>query len=170
MQEYIFLVFSVIAVISALFVVTRKNIVHAALFLLLTMFCVAGIYILLYAEFLAAVQILLYAGSVLVMFVFVIMAVDIKEPKEFVSTKKKSGRAFIAAAIIFLELVSMFVQAVVSPQKGQYTLDKIVSMGGNTQAIGTVLYTQYLLPFEIASLLLLVAILGAVILTKRRRG
>ena len=170
MQESLFIVLSLIAVISAFFVVTRRNIVHAALFLLLTMFSLAGVYILLYAEFLAAVQILLYSGTVLVMFVFVIMSVDLKDSGEHFPGKGRWVGAFIASAIILVELLFMFVQAVVSPLKGSYTLDKIASMGGNTSAIGMVLYTKYLLPFEIASVLLLVAVLGAVVLTKKRRG
>jgi len=153
---------------SAMMVVTRKNPVHAALFLVLAFFCVAGIYVILSAEFLAAVQILVYAGGILVLFLFVIMLVPL-EPEGMrkpVRTARNVAWSLLSALLVAGVLMTFFRGAQPVGQGG--SVDTLVAYGGNIEAVGMELYRRYLLPFEIASILLLVAMIGAVVLARRQ--
>ena len=167
MIMFIYAILAIISVISGILMITRRNVVHSALFLLLTMFCLAGIYLLLYQEFLAVLQILLYAGTVMVLFIFVVMAVNIKDPKETWLTPKRWILGVLVGILGLIELFVILVQTVFKGEKGVFSLSKISELGGNTQAIGHILYTKYLLPFELASIILLVAMIGAIVLTRR---
>jgi NADH-quinone oxidoreductase subunit J len=158
------------AVISGLFVITRRNAVHSALALIVTLLSVAGLYLMLYAPFVAGVQIIVYAGGIMVLFLFVIMLVNI----ERVSKDRQFNRIWPIGLAASCALLALFMSAFA---KGKDLLpDRLIQLpeASNTQQIAGFLYGesgqmgQYTLAFEIASLLLLVAILGAVIMTKKR--
>ena len=164
LELVIFYTFAVIAVVSALLVITRQNAVHSAMFLAATLLSVAGVFLSLRAEFLAGVQVIVYVGGVLVLFVFVIMLV----PTDRVLIERRYNRqsrlVIIVAALLAGELVYALYQGSGFPA---VTGDVAPAVEGNSEWVGTVLYQNYLLPFEIASILLLVAIIGAVVLSKK---
>ena len=158
------------AVISALFVITRRNAVHSALALIVTLLAVAGLYLMLYAPFVAGVQIIVYAGGIMVLFLFVIMLVNVERS----SKERQFNRIWPVGLAAACALMALFVSALV---KGRALFpERLVKLseGTNTQDIAKALYGdagrmgQYTFAFEIASLLLLVAILGAVIMTKKK--
>lgn len=148
-------------------VVTRRNPVHSVLWMLVLFIHIAALYLFLNAEFLAAIQIIVYAGAILVLFLFVIMLLNLKKEE----TEKKYQRQWPIGAGIGVLLAIFFVMIVgkitVLPPLGKYTIEAIKTEG-HIMSIGKVLYTTYLLPFEIASLVLLVAIIGAVVLAKKK--
>jgi NADH-quinone oxidoreductase subunit J len=160
----VFYIFAIVAVVSALLVITRQNAVHSAMFLAATLVAVAGVFLSLRAEFLAGVQVIVYVGGVLVLFVFVIMLV----PTDRVLIERRYNRqsriVLVVAALLFGELVYALYQGGGFPVA---TGEVEAAVEGNSEWVGTVLYQNYLLPFEIASILLLVAIIGAVVLSKK---
>jgi len=161
--SYFFYVFASLAVLSGVMVVTRKNPVHSAMFLVFAFFCVAGIYITLSAEFLAAVQVLVYAGGIVVLFLFVIMLV----PLSGGIRRLPVGRGIVAlllAGSVAVTMMGIYARAAGSEMSSAIQADSAM---GNIEAVGTELYTRYLLPFEVASVLLLVAMIGAVVLARR---
>jgi NADH-quinone oxidoreductase subunit J len=166
-DQILFYCLSAIAILSALMVITRRNPVHSAMFLITTLFCVAGIYLQLHAEFLAAVQVIVYVGGIMVLFLFVIMLVNL----EVVSTERRFNKQWIIALIASVALLVEFGYVIL---RGKTSLLPPVTGPAqdltrkNSEQVGLMLYQNYMLPFEIASLLLLVAIIGAVILAKRR--
>jgi len=165
----LFYIFAAIAVISALLVITRKNVVHSAVCLAATLLSVAGIFLTLHAEFLAGVQVIVYVGGILVLFVFVIMLISVEKAIH----EKQFSRQWLLGLAVSLLLVGELVFAIT---RGKQSLlpaaveppQSALGLTGNSQLIGEGLYTNYLLPFEIASILLLVAIVGAVALAKRK--
>ena len=159
-----------LAVFSGLLVITRRNAVHSALALIVTLLSVAGLYLMLYAPFVAGVQIIVYAGGIMVLFLFVIMLVNIDRS----SKERQFNRIWPVGLAAACALLALFVSAIA---KGKALLpDRMMPLpeSSNTQQIATMLYGeagrmgQYTFAFEIASLLLLVAILGAVIMTKKK--
>lgn len=164
LEIIIFYLFALIAVVSAILVITRQNAVHSAMFLAATLLAVAGIFLSLQAEFLAGVQVIVYVGGVLVLFVFVIMLV----PTDRALIERRYNRqvriAMVVAALLAVELIWVLSHgSSLAVPAG----DVQAPVEGNSQWVGTVLYQEYLLPFEIASILLLVAIIGAVVLSKK---
>ena len=165
----LFYIFAGIAVISAILVITRQNVVHSAAFLGAALFAVAGIFLTLHAEFLAGVQVIVYVGGILVLFVFVIMLIAVERAEHERQYNRQWTIALITSAILIGEIGyglyqgrdSLVLPAAVVPAAG-------AAAAGNSELVGTALYTVYLLPFEIASILLLVAIVGAVVLAKKR--
>jgi NADH-quinone oxidoreductase subunit J len=167
---WFFYVLAGLAVASGAAVITRRNAVHAALALIVTLLSVAGLYLMLYAPFVAGVQIIVYAGGIMVLFLFVIMLVNIERS----SKERRFNRMWPVGLVAACALMVLFISAFV---KGRALFpDRIVQLseGSNTQLIAGLLYGeagrmgQYTFAFEIASLLLLVAILGAVIMTKKK--
>src|SRR3954470_13556582 len=161
---FFFYFLSAVAIVSALLTITRRNPVHSALALIFTLLSVAGLYLMLYAPFVAGVQIILYAGGIMVLFLFVIMLVSI-EKAEIEEQFNKQWHVSLAAAIV---LGALFIYAYwrgheIFPQRMV-----LMPEAQNTQQVGLWLYGRYLLPFEVASLLLLVAIIGAVVMAKKR--
>ena len=146
-------------------VIVHRNAVYSALFLIITLFALAGHFVLLNAPFIAAVHIIVYAGAIMVLFLFVLMLLDLK--KDEGSLKSRRPMQFVGsfiAGILVIELGVMLkagANAMPDAASGQV---------GSTRAIGQLLFTQYLFPFEIASVLLLSAIIGAVILAKHKLG
>ncbi len=167
LNQLFFGYYAFVIVFTSLLVVTRKNPVHSVLWMLLMFFHVAGLYLFLNAEFMAAVQIIVYAGAILVLYVFVIFLLNLKqelEEEQFVGEWPVGLAAALSIAItIMIPLIGMKVKPV-----GKWGIEA-VTKETHTVALGTVLYTDFLLPFEIASLILLVAIIGAIVLAKGRR-
>ena len=167
LQQFIFGYFAVIMIALSILVVTGRNPVHAVLWMLILFVHIAGLYLFLNAEFLAAIQIIVYAGAILVLFLFVIMLLNLKKEE---TVKKYQTQWPIGAgigvlfAIFFVLIVS---KIAVLPPLGKYSVDFIKSEG-TLMTVGKVLYTEYLFPFEVASIVLLVAIIGAVVLAKRK--
>ena len=167
-QYIVFVVFSIMVMGAALRVITSKNPVHAALFLVLAFSCSSVLWLLLEAEFLAIVLVLVYVGAVMVLFLFVVMMLDIN------LTAIRDGyiRYMPVAALIAFALVVQMI-FVVGPQ--HFGLQHFVppppavAAYSNTEVLGKVLYTEYLYPFEIAGAILLVAIIAAISLTMRKR-
>lgn len=165
--QIIFYVFSITAVISALCVIATKNPVHGVLFLVLTFFASAGIWMLLNAEFLSLILVLVYVGAVMTLFLFVVMMLSMK----IINAQEGFVRYMPLVALIVLLLVGLIVMAV-SPDHFGLTLVSVpVSFSSdysNIADLGSVLYTNYAYPFEIAAVLLLTAIVAAIALTHRK--
>lgn len=168
-EAVIFYLFAAISVAAALGVVIARSPVRSALSLAVVFVSLAVMYILLNAPFLAVAQIMIYAGAVLILFLFVIMVLN---PKIDVVGGRPSVQA-IAAIIATVILVSLLVGVLsvgqIAPATGPFT-PEFVSQQGHVQIIGNLLYSQFLLPFEIASVLLLVAIVGAMTLARREKN
>jgi NADH-quinone oxidoreductase subunit J len=161
---FFFYFLSAVAVISALLVITRKNAVHSALALIFTLLSLAGLYLMLYAPFVAGVQIILYAGGIMVLFLFVIMLVSLEQAQKQDQFNKQWHIGLVAALILGALLMFVYTRGIsVFPEPAVKLVENL-----NTQEVGVLLYRNYLLPFEIASLLLLVAIVGAVVMAKKR--
>jgi NADH-quinone oxidoreductase subunit J len=160
--QYIFWFLSFLALMSALMVVFSRNPVYSVLFLIVTFFAIAGHYILLSAQFLAAVHIIVYAGAIMVLFLYVIMMLNLNQDAE---PKKKTYIRVIAVVAIGLMLITL-----TGALKGAtvYTPELTQNIGvGTVEALGKVLFGQYLLPFEVSSILFLSAMVGAVYLSKK---
>ena len=163
MQDALFYTFAFLTLMFGFLVIANpfsRNPVTSAMFLVLTIVSLAGLFVLLHAFFLAAVQVLVYAGAVMVLFLFVIMLLDLKaEEQRRIKLLGVVGGVFSAAAILGIFLWS-FLNSPVEVMESR-------SLEGGTVALGRLLFTQYLLPFEIISVLLLVAIVGVVLLSKK---
>jgi NADH-quinone oxidoreductase subunit J len=152
----------------AIMVITTQNTVHSVLFLVLDFLFVAALYVLLGAEFLAAIQILVYAGGIVVLYLFVVMLVNLKRPPEAHSDPhRKTKLGFGLAAAVLAELALLAVRSSGMPVRPIVEVAAVPGITGNTAVVGWMLYTSYLIPFEIASMLLLVAMIGAIVLAKR---
>jgi len=161
METVLFILFGAIAVCGAIMVVTRKSPMASALYLILTLFAVAALFVLRQAHFLAAVQVIVYAGAVVVLFVFVIMLINVPEdrlPVERATTMRVLG--VLAAGFFILE-------SAVLARRSSMPIGPAVEVG-TVEAVGRALFTDYLLAFEITSVLLLAAVIGAIALAKRK--
>jgi NADH-quinone oxidoreductase subunit J len=162
-EDVLFYVFAALTLLCGAFVIANpfsRSPVTSAMFLVLTIISMTGLFVLLHAFFLAAVQIIVYAGAVLVLFVFVIMLLDLKEEQ-----RRKIKFFGVAAGLVSVGcLVSIFVKSLASlkPAAALPTLE------GETYALGKLLFTHYTLPFEIVSVLLLVAMIGVILLSKKK--
>ena len=151
----------------AVLVVSTKDTVHSVLFLVLDFLFVAALYVLLDAAFLAAIQVLVYAGGIIVLYLFVVMLVNLKRPPEAhhdPSRRTKLGFGLAAAVLLELGAIAVYSSARPAPAIAPAAA---LPVTGNTEQVGWLLYTSYLIPFEIASMLLLVAMIGAIVLAKR---
>jgi len=158
--------FSIVMVVISLLIITRKNPVHSILWMLALFFHIAGLYLFLNAEFLAAVQLILYAGAILVLFLFVIMMLNLKQE---VMDVRFSGDWPIAIFVggTILVLILLAITTLTQGPLGSYTIEA-VQAETHARVLGRVLYTEFLFPFEIASLILLIAVVGAMVLAKKR--
>lgn len=172
MEEIVFYLIAFITILAALRVVIGRNAVHSALWLVLVFFCFGGLYVLLRAEFVAAIQIIVYAGAIMVLFLFVIMLLRVDRAEELLSRHRIQRMVGVILGIALLAGVGITVLVDILPGKsGDKSLEAVTAQaGGNTQALAQALFTDYLLPFEATSVLLLAAIVGAVVLAKRKRG
>lgn len=164
METLLFYFVALVAVGSAVLVVTCKNPVNSALALVNTFFCLATFYVMLNAPFMAAIQIMVYAGAIMVLIVFVIMLLNLGS----VSAKKVThavGGALLMAALVLFQTIYFLNRSDATGAEGEAAA--LVKSVGHTEAIGREMFVNFLLPFEITSILLLVAIVGAVVLAKR---
>jgi NADH-quinone oxidoreductase subunit J len=160
-----FYVLAFVVVVSALLVITRRNPVHSAIYLIVTLLAVALIYLQLQAEFLAAVQIILYVGGIMVLFLFVIMLVRLDVTTRQRPFNRQWLVAGLASMVLLVELAAVVYLGRDTAALPAASAD---ALQPNTELIGRTLFQSYMLPFEIASLLLLVAMVGAVLMAKRR--
>jgi len=162
MTLYIFLTLAVVSVITALLMVFSKNPVHSVLYLILTFFSIAGQYVLLNAQFLAVVHIIVYAGAIMVLFLFVLMLLNLNKDTE----PQKSNRWKLSAAIAAGSLLVTLVGAM----RGSIQVNSPAEANGQVglvENLGKVLFTDFVVPFEIAGILFLAAMVGAVLVGKR---
>ncbi|MFM6961288.1 MAG: NADH-quinone oxidoreductase subunit J, partial [Polynucleobacter victoriensis] len=167
-KTLLFYIFSAILVIAALRVITARNPVHAALFLVLSFFTAAGIWMLLHAEFLAILLVLVYVGAVMVLFLFVVMMLDLDLDHMRKGFKQFMPVASLVGAVIVAEMSIVLIRGFIGTAQPVQALSPEVA-ANNTKALGTLLYTEYLFSFEVAGVILLVAIIASVALTLRRR-
>lgn len=164
MGDIAFYIFAGLTLIFALLVVANpfsRNPVTSAMFLVLTIASMAGLFVLLHAFFLAAVQILVYAGAVMVLFLFVIMLLDLKEEERRRINLFGLGAGLVSVGAVAAILIRLMTKT--NPGTGM----PAPGLEGDTIALGTALFTKYLLPFEVLSLLLLVAMVGVILLSKK---
>ena len=162
MDQLFFGYFAGVIAVTAILVVALRNPIYSALSLLIMFFHVAGLYVTLHAEFLAAVQIIVYAGAILVLYLFVVMLLNLHQDDRYHSQWRAA--VFVGAPLLVEFLVLIAGSHAATPQA---IMPAEAGSGENTLAIGTVLFSTYLFPFEVASLILLVAMIGAIILAKR---
>ena len=167
-QTFVFYAFAAVLVFAGLRVITTRNPVHAALWLVLSFFSAAGVWLLLQAEFLAIALVLVYVGAVMVLFLFVVMMLDVNFDK---MRERFKSYIPVAATVGILVLVEMALVLLGGYLGGERTVAPPAAAAGfsNTKALGLQIYTDYAFPFEIAAMILLVAIIAAIALTHRRR-
>ena len=163
MIVYLFILLAVLAIGSALAMVMNKNVVNSALFLVINMVSLAGIYLLLNAQFLAVIQILVYAGAIMVLFLFVIMLLNVEdEEKLFDKFRVKYFLAFILGAAV----VGQIFYSIAGVTDMLPEISSNMAEIGTVEAAGDVLYTKYLLPFEMTAILLTAAVVGALMIAQ----
>jgi NADH-quinone oxidoreductase subunit J len=190
MPFLVFFIVGTVAVASAILVISMRNPVHSALFLLLTFLCVAILFVIKSAEFVAAVQVLVYAGGIMVLFLFVVMLINVRHlPEERVLSQFWKGGLAVGVGLLILfaaivrpgvyheptgspkdlRTVKTYRMKKVTNPDGSVTRQRVArkTVVGNSEAVGMALYREYLVPFEVASLFLLVAMIGAIVIGKR---
>jgi|SRR5581483_1139048 len=162
-----FYIFAAMVLGGGILTITRRNAVHSAIFLILSLLGVAGLYLLQQAEFLFAVQIVLYIGGIMVLFLFVIMLVNLDLAAR---ERQFSGQWWVALACVILVGAEIFYFLAKGAAAFRFARPSEISQPaqGNVEALADNLFGQYLLPFEIASVLLLVAVVGSVVMAKKR--
>ena len=166
-EPFLFAMFAGVAITCALGVVFHRNPVHCALLLVGVLLSLAGVFILLHAQFVAALQVIVYAGAIMVLFLFVVMLLNVKGESPLLTPGAAKGFGFLFALLVAVELFWTVLQpggegGVAGPQAA------LPDDFGSPAAIGRQLYTVWLFPFEVTSILLLVAVVGAVVLAKRK--
>ena len=168
MEAYLFYIMATVSVAAATYLIFEKNPVFSALYLIETMVCIAVLYILLQAQFIAAVQIIVYAGAIMVLFLFVIMLLNLNIKEETKDALPFQKIPAVLVGIALLTVICIVLRSkLLQGKQGEYTTAYVNSIG-NTKLIGNLLFTDYLLPFEITSILLFVAAIGAIMLAKRK--
>jgi NADH-quinone oxidoreductase subunit J len=169
-EKILFIVFAVLAVAGGIGTITRKNVVHALLLLVFTFLNVAAIFFLTQAYFLAVVQILVYAGAIMVLFFFVIMLLNLRMFAQEEQTHRRQRWVALGLSLLVLaEFVVVLAGITFTSARGGFTPEAVSEAGGGTKVFGEALFNNMLLPFEVASVVLLVAMVGAIILVKRER-
>lgn len=162
MEQFLFYFVSAIALISAAYFVSAKNPLYAILSLIVTFFSIAGLYVLLNAQFLGIVQIIVYAGAIMVLFIYILMMLNLNNEDE---SKKHNINKFIgiiSAGILFIGLLGAY-----KGLSGNSVAGKVDNTIGLTKNLGKLLFNEYVLPFELASILILAGIVGAVLIGKK---
>ena len=164
METVLFILLALSSILSALLVITTPSPIASALYLVVTFFCIAGFYVLLAAPLLAAIQIIVYAGAVLVLVLFVIMLLNLKRIEEKISRGWKS-----AGIVVTILLLGISFAAIAASTAVLVLGTASLPVGfGKVATLGTLLFTQYLYPFEVVSVLLLLAIVGAVAIIRKQ--
>jgi NADH-quinone oxidoreductase subunit J len=166
-----FYIFSVVILISSLMVITSKNPVHSVLFLILSFFNGAGLFIILHAEFLAMILIIVYVGAVAVLFLFVVMMLDFKISLDKNNILQYLPIGFFVGLIFISELMIVLINTKFDLSNIQILVNPMFKFENltNTEAIGSILYTDYILYFQLSGVILLVAMIGSIVLTLRTR-
>ena len=168
-----FYIFSVIAIISAIMVTASKNTVHSVFFLILDFISISCLFIMIGAEFLGMIMLIVYVGAVAVLFLFVVMMLNVAQQKNQWFLSKSSSRhipvGLIISAIIFFELIIVIGGWKYKPDLVNPVSTSLSSKISNTHSLGQVLYTDYIHIFQISGMILLVAMIGAIVLTYRQR-
>ncbi len=161
---FFFYFLSAVAIIGALMTITRRNPVHSALSLIFTLLAIAGLYLMLYAPFVAGVQIITYAGGIMVLFLFVIMLINLEQAE----LEEQFNKMWLVGLVATVALGGLLLYVYMKGHAIFPTTWVPKPEENNTQQIGIWLYRNYMMPFEVASVLLLVAIVGAVVMAKKR--
>jgi NADH-quinone oxidoreductase subunit J len=162
-NQLIFLYFAAVILVSAVLTITRRNPVHSVMFMLLLFFHIAGVFILLNAEFLAAVQLIVYAGAILILYLFVVMLLNVERE----STAARANRFWpwmVAFGVLIAGEVLVLIARGTFPTETEQPMQHA---GAGVKELGVLLYQKYMVPFEVASLILLVGLVGAVMLAKK---
>jgi len=166
MEHIFFFIVALVTIISSIMVITCRNPINSALSLILTFFCLATFYVMLDAPFMAAIQVIVYAGAIMVLIVFVIMLLNLRTD----STMRYRHAVAVGSIVGVLSLFEIFyflLRSGLTGTRGGLNKEMIERIG-HTELIGKSMFTDFLLPFEITSILLLIAIIGAVVLAKRK--
>ncbi len=169
LEAIAFYTFAVAILGFAVLVISTRNTVHSVLFLVINFLFVAALYVLMGAEFVAVIQVLVYAGGIVVLYLFVVMLVNLKRPPETHQDPRRRTRlGLVLSGAVLGELAAIVFYSVAHPSPAAARAASAAPIpGGNTERVGWLLYTDYLIPFEVASILLLVAMVGAIVLAKR---
>ena len=167
--DILFYLFATVLVVSAATVVSARNPVHSVLFLILAFFNAAALFLIAGAEFLSMILVIVYVGAVAVLFLFVVMMLDVDFVQLRSGFQKYLPVGGLVGAVLFVELLSVIGGWKLAPQAGQMRFAPIDTKISNTEAIGKILYTDYVFLFQAAGLVLLVAMIGAIVLTLRDR-
>ncbi len=165
MEKALFIIFAVFAVGTALNVLLQRNPLYSALSLIGTLAALSALYVTLRAQFIAAIQIIVYAGAIMVLFIFVIMLLN--EPKDAPQIDKRKGLRYLAIPFAALLMAEAFYVIRFVPNIAMPASDASARAVGTVWSIGTGLFTTYLLPFEVTSVLILMAVVGAMVLARR---
>jgi len=171
LSAIMFYLFAAVAVASGVMVVSARNPVHSVLFLILAFFNAAGLFLLMGAEFLAMILVIVYVGAVAVLFLFVVMMLDIDFAQLRTGAMKYLPVGLVVGLILLTELVLVFGSWAIAPQVASVAAAPTPTVSGftNTRALGDLLYTHYFFAFQLAGMVLLVAMIGAIVLTLRHR-
>ena len=166
-----FYLFSAVILLSSLMVISSKNPVHSVLFLILTFFNAAGLFVILHAEFLAMILIIVYVGAVAVLFLFVVMMLDVNFTKSKENVLHYMPFGLFIGAVFVCELIIVLINSKLDLANIQILSNPFTNFSNmtNTQALGSVLYTDYILYFQLSGIILLVAMIGSIVLTLRDR-
>jgi NADH-quinone oxidoreductase subunit J len=163
-HQLIFLYFAAVIIVSAVLTVTRRNPIHSVMFMLLLFFHIAGVFVLLNAEFLAAVQLIVYAGAILILYLFVVMLLNVDRETQAARANRFWPWLVGFGLVIVAEIALLVLRGTFPADRGQ----AVKNAGAGVRELGVELYTNYLVPFEIASVILLVGLIGAVMLAKKK--
>ena len=170
-DKVLFIIFAAFTVIGALGTITRKNIIHALMLLVFTFLNVAAIFFLTQAYFIAMIQILVYAGAIMVLFVFVIMFLNLRTFQQEEQTHRRQRWVALGLSVLVLaEFVAVLAKVKFTSVLGGFSPEQVAAAGGNNKVFGVTLFNDMLLPFEVASVVLLVAMVGAIILVKKEKN
>ncbi|MDI6754478.1 MAG: NADH-quinone oxidoreductase subunit J [Thermodesulfobacteriota bacterium] len=167
-ETFLFVLLAVVTTIAAILVIVQRNPVASAIYLIITLFCLAGIYLLLSAPFIAVIQVLVYAGAIMVLFLFVIMLLNLEKEKKLIYRNRlQKVLGVFLGGVLLAQIGMIFSSVLLEGSKGKFPAEKVAALG-NTEVVARLLFTDFLLPFEIVSVLLLVAIVGAIVLAKKQ--
>lgn len=163
----LFIVLAAVAAFSSVMVITRPNPVMSAIFLILNFFALAGLYLLLNAQFISVVQVIVYAGAIMILFLFVLMLLNTDSEHKILADKKPIKYfAILISAFVFLQVAYLIFRSAPSHELAPEVARSVEA--GTIESIGKSLYTEYILPFEVAGFLLLAATIGATVLSKKK--
>jgi NADH-quinone oxidoreductase subunit J len=165
-----FILTALVAIFAAVMVITRRNPIHSAMFLVLNFLCIAVLYLLLNFQFIAIIQVMIYAGAIMMLVIFVIMLLSVEEEerKRKITVPFAQMLGVVLVFILFAQLIVGVAVRVLPGEQGEFSPERVAQLG-DIKTIAGLLFTKFLFPFEVASIILLVGIIGAVILSKKER-